>query len=507
MCGIVSYCGADNFKVDNIKMLMLANMTRGVHSTGMFNDGKITKEAVYAIDFLASNEIKPGKIFIGHDRAATIGNKTDNKNAHPFQFGTIVGVHNGTLKNHWQMVRSKVKGKTIADFNVDSEVLIYLIDQEKENLSVLQDFEGAAALVWHDTDHPNRLYVFRNNERPLFRGYTDEGIYISSIENSLEMIGCKSIQEFKENYLYTLEDGKITSTKRKRRFKVFKKKQHNYPAKYNGNGSKNNGHYSTYDDYDDVEYEEDKGGIDTKSDWVLRIAPKATGMFDEGKYYRILREVSESTWSILNKNGLATDTLKSNFKPKEELNINSYVIAPFGDGTFIKDGEMMYLRGLEYKNKETLAVLEKLEADDHTYTWKKKFIRNASAVEIANYLKNKQSLSEADYEKGEELNGTDEQLAKFANDDENKDATGNRLGEMWIEVGELYENFSSALELTEEILDDAKSLKEDRNVDINNRSTVYKIISDLEDLALGIDIAITDIEKKSFDLYNTNVKK
>lgn len=102
----------------------------------------------------------PTKALIGHCRAKTVGLNT-NKNAHPFDFDKVIGVHNGTLKGHYQH-------EGWAKIDVDSELLYYHIDKVgiEEALPTF-DADGAWALVfWNKED--NTINFIRNKERPLW---------------------------------------------------------------------------------------------------------------------------------------------------------------------------------------------------------------------------------------------------------------------------------------------------------------------------------------------------
>lgn len=213
MCGIVAYSGKNPFNLDKIKLLMYWNsVERGKDSTGVFTPlNGVIKDSDKAEVFLKKNEIKPDTTFIGHLRAATVGAKTKD-NSHPFETGSLIGVHNGTLNNIWGVVVTN--GLLSKDYDVDSHGLYAVLDKykrgetEKVYPKILSTIEGAMALVWWDKDEET-LYVYRNDERPLFRGKIDGDIYISSIKESLDMIGCNSVKEFKEEYLYKIKNGEI----------------------------------------------------------------------------------------------------------------------------------------------------------------------------------------------------------------------------------------------------------------------------------------------------------
>jgi hypothetical protein len=206
MCGLIGYSGQDVFDSDKIKILMLANIERGKDACGFYNNGLITKDIVTPAELLSKHKLIPENIFIGHDRAATIGSRTKD-NSHPFHIENIIGAHNGTLTNHHALARDL--DLKYNDWDVDSEVLFYGIQKSPREFKILKEFKGAAALIWTDTNHPNRIYCFRNSERPLFRGMIGDNMYISSMDNSLELIGATKIKMFKTDYLYCIENGSV----------------------------------------------------------------------------------------------------------------------------------------------------------------------------------------------------------------------------------------------------------------------------------------------------------
>jgi hypothetical protein len=212
MCGIVGFSGKSEYNVDKIKLLMYWNsVERGKDSTGVYTPIKgIIKEAESASKFICNDlNIFPDNFLIGHVRYKTTG-IIKKENAHPFQHDNIVGVHNGTISNIWSLVSEN--GLKSIDYDVDSDALFAII-AKNENLSILSKTEGPLAIVFTDVNKfPNTLYCFRNSERTLFRGKIGEDMYISSIKEPLEAIGCEEVKEFKENCLYTIVDGKIENT-------------------------------------------------------------------------------------------------------------------------------------------------------------------------------------------------------------------------------------------------------------------------------------------------------
>lgn len=175
MCGIIGIAG--NVGPDGKKAfteMLYAGALRGGDSTGIAvvdtqGRTKVFKKAFSAIDFLNCKDydktlVWGDNIYIGHNRAATRG-EVNHNNAHPFEAGKIVGVHNGTLRGEWRLPDSKY-------FAVDSETLINAI----ATLGIDEAWkltEGAAALVWWNTEDKT-LNMLRNTERPLFYAWTED---------------------------------------------------------------------------------------------------------------------------------------------------------------------------------------------------------------------------------------------------------------------------------------------------------------------------------------------
>ena len=212
-CGLIGFSGKTNFDKNKINTLMLWNsLERGKDSTGIYSPKNgVIKNADAGAKFLLSTPFEEDNLLIAHVRAKTVGAATI-ANAHPFLEDKVVLAHNGTLKNHWGL--SRKYNLDYQKYDVDSHIMCAIMSKEN-NFKVLSEIEGAAAVLISNIDNPNILYAYRNGERPLFKGHVDGGMYISSIKESLELIGCKNVKEFKENYLYTIIDGLIQGTPKK----------------------------------------------------------------------------------------------------------------------------------------------------------------------------------------------------------------------------------------------------------------------------------------------------
>lgn len=184
MCGIVFTMNSSTYANDIddwLKDAMLASQVRGTDSAGMFqvHNGKVDwfKNGISPTEFLKAEEVKKlircsawTDATVGHVRAATTGGVSTN-NAHPFQAeredgSYIIMVHNGTLTG-WK------NKKDSENYTVDSEWMAHML--ATEGADAFEYFNGAFAIVWFDSKHPDHLFMARNSERPLHYCVVNKG--------------------------------------------------------------------------------------------------------------------------------------------------------------------------------------------------------------------------------------------------------------------------------------------------------------------------------------------
>ena len=178
MCGIVGIMGSTTLSDKQLSLfagLLYLDKVRGEHATGVIKinpwQNKVTmhKAAQSANVFLGREDTQEflekerGRIYIGHNRYATIGDKTKDDNAHPFQDGHISMVHNGGV-DRWTL--SGLEGYDDDDVEVDSHMVCKTIAKHGIEEAV-KKLSGAFTLVWWD-DNEKSLNFIRNDERPLW---------------------------------------------------------------------------------------------------------------------------------------------------------------------------------------------------------------------------------------------------------------------------------------------------------------------------------------------------
>lgn len=187
MCGLVGIAGNLQYKDELfMKRLLILDYFRGTDSTGMAaikGKGKvgIAKMASHPINLFDSKRF--GQIldghrsvaFIGHNRAATVG-KVNDLSAHPYEFGDIVGAHNGTLTHtNWQELEEACGVDTVTD----SAAIFACIDKIglDATMAILEEGRvsqtGAWALTWYDSKD-GVVRLLRNPHRPLWICFNKE---------------------------------------------------------------------------------------------------------------------------------------------------------------------------------------------------------------------------------------------------------------------------------------------------------------------------------------------
>lgn len=203
--------------------MMLASAVRGVDATGLFQVdvagdvwyAKYAKPSGQAMSisnmYGVAKDVDAAAITVGHVRHATVGSSSDDGNSHPFigykedtNKNYIIGVHNGTLWG-WESM------DTHSQHTTDSSWAISHIAQL--GAAAFGDFFGAFAIVWHDTSHPDKVFIARNNDRPFHIARTKNGRSIIGCSEAkmLDWLADRNGLELDDSAIYSVDSGYIWS--------------------------------------------------------------------------------------------------------------------------------------------------------------------------------------------------------------------------------------------------------------------------------------------------------
>jgi predicted glutamine amidotransferase len=295
MCGIAGFVAKRTITPEDYKIVLqltMMNQSRGEDSTGVALVGingrsVIHKDAIKPVTF-APNQFKEYrknlKSIITHTRKATTG-AVNAKNAHPFQYGHIVGAHNGIVYNKYDFSEFKEK------MDVDSEIIFYLLNKYNNDFDkTFGELTGAFGVAWVYDKRPGVLHLMRDG-RPLYIAKTNHGYFFSSQEEGL--ITALLDQEYK---LTELEESKVyTLSAHSELVEEIKLKPSSYSStsnySYYGTSPKGYG-------YDDGTEIIGKFGLFLSSNGEKAVLPSL-----------VVLELPESTHPALTNDDLAKDTL------------------------------------------------------------------------------------------------------------------------------------------------------------------------------------------------------
>lgn len=221
MCG--NDVNADDIRF--IKDLAYISGLRGKDSTGVCQGSVNRKRIKYEIEkssdsvdfylwFHSSgqggnrnilNSVAPN-FFMGHVRAATVGDITD-KNAHPFDTGVLIGAHNGTLVDDKYKVENMTDSEAMfrdAETNGLVPVLRGLDDKSAYAVTVFHKETGE--LLFANNGRRSLVYAWNNKRRVFYWASEKILLQCAAYRQGLDI---SEIFKFQENMTYVLKPDEI----------------------------------------------------------------------------------------------------------------------------------------------------------------------------------------------------------------------------------------------------------------------------------------------------------
>ena len=227
MCGIVGYIGKREAYPILIKGLQRLEY-RGYDSAGiaLLNSDntldlfKCKGKVEDLISHVGDSSVK-ATIGIGHTRWATHGEPNDvNSHPHTSQSGNLMMIHNGIIENYGVIKEELLSRGYKFSSDTDSEVLINLIEDIKNNAKVtlfeairlaLNEVVGAYAIAIISNDNPDEIICARKSS-PLVIGVGEDNEYFIASDAT-------PIVEYTNNVIY-LNDNEIAIINRNEKLKI-----------------------------------------------------------------------------------------------------------------------------------------------------------------------------------------------------------------------------------------------------------------------------------------------
>jgi len=223
VCGIAGYSLSEESGVDRTlaaQTLLAAISGRGADAVGYAFRGPETALAVHkqrtgASELLETLSIPaPARQALIHVRDYTKGHPSLAANNHPVRHGTVVGIHNGIIKNDEELLARYGLERAETDMTVDSEVIFALAEREWSRAKALEELFGSMAAAWFDERIPEVVFIARGVGRPLWIGEGRHELLFASTQEALRLAESYAglrlrMQEVPEGSLLALSGGRV----------------------------------------------------------------------------------------------------------------------------------------------------------------------------------------------------------------------------------------------------------------------------------------------------------
>ena len=152
-----------------------------------------------------------------HVRDYTKGHPSLEANNHPIRQGSVVGIHNGIIRNDEEIFAGYGFERAAPKMTVDSEAIFALMELERSSAQALDKLYGSMASAWLDEREPDVVYLVRGMGRPLWIGEGRHALFFASTKAALELVESYAgvslaSRELSEGTLLSVSAGQVVGT-------------------------------------------------------------------------------------------------------------------------------------------------------------------------------------------------------------------------------------------------------------------------------------------------------
>jgi glucosamine 6-phosphate synthetase-like amidotransferase/phosphosugar isomerase protein len=152
-----------------------------------------------------------------HVRDYTKGHPSLEANNHPIRHGSVIGIHNGIIRNDEEIFAEYGFERAAPKMTVDSEAIFALMELERSSARALDKLYGSMASAWMDEREPDVVYLARGMGRPLWIGEGRHALFFGSTKAALELVesyaGVSLVsREVSEGTLLSVSGGQVVRT-------------------------------------------------------------------------------------------------------------------------------------------------------------------------------------------------------------------------------------------------------------------------------------------------------
>jgi glucosamine 6-phosphate synthetase-like amidotransferase/phosphosugar isomerase protein len=222
LCGIAGYSLSAKSGVDRTlaaQTLLAAISDRGADAVGYAYRGAtvtltLHKQRTGASELLETLRAPAAATqALVHVRDYTKGHPSLAANNHPVRHGSVVGIHNGIIRNDEEIFARYGFERDEPDMTVDSEA-IFALAELQPRAAALAELYGSMAAAWFDERLPEHTFLARGIGRPLWIGESTHELFFASTSEALELTEryagvVLEKRQVPEGTLLTLSEGRV----------------------------------------------------------------------------------------------------------------------------------------------------------------------------------------------------------------------------------------------------------------------------------------------------------